>query len=186
MRFPVDVWTISLDDSNQKLLSEDEAVRAARFHFEQDRLRWTAARSALRLVLAKYLTVSAEALVLTKGAHGKPAVDGVEFNISHSHGWAMIAVSKTAPVGVDLEQIRERVDMARLLARLHEADLPTEREALFQRWTEREARTKAAGSPLMERPANDIIAVSLNAPPGFAASVALVGAIPEPSYCGSL
>lgn len=32
----------------------------------------------------------------------------------------------------------------------------------------------------------DIQAISINAPAGFAASVALVGMMPVPSYCGSL
>jgi 4'-phosphopantetheinyl transferase len=109
----------------------------------------------------------------------------VQFNISHSHGWAMIALSESIPVGVDLEAIRERVDMAKLLERLHEPNLPAERAALFQRWTEREARTKAIGSPLMERPPDHVHAVPLSAPEGFAASVALAGALPLPRYCAA-
>jgi len=96
----------------------------------------------------------------------------------------MIAVSRDISVGVDLEEIRDRVDMAKLLTRIDEKDLPTEKPALFQRWTEREARTKAAGSPLMKQPDPNIYAVPLTAPQNFAAAVALIDAIPEPVYCG--
>jgi 4'-phosphopantetheinyl transferase len=181
----VDIWTIALDAFAENLLSAEEAVRAARFHFERDRVHWTAARSALRRVLSDRLRVKPAEIEFTLGPHGKPAVTGVQFNISHSHGWAMIALSESVPVGVDLEAIRDRVDMAKLLERLHETDLPAERTALFQRWTEREARTKAIGSPLMERPPDHIRAVPLNAPEGFAASVALVGAVPLPRHCGA-
>jgi 4'-phosphopantetheinyl transferase len=179
----VDIWTVALEAFAENLLSAEEAARAARFHFERDCRHWTAARSALRRVLANRLRVKPAEIEFTLGPHGKPAVDGVQFNISHSHGWAMIAISESAPVGVDLEAIRERVDMAKLLERLHETDLPAERPALFQRWTEREARTKAIGSPLMERPPDHIHAVPLHAPEGFAAAVALMGALPVPRYC---
>jgi len=185
-RSPVDIWTVSLGALHVNYLSPDEKARAARFHFEQDRLHWIAARSALRLVLSRYLAVPPGEISFVLGTHGKPAVENsaVQFNLSHSRGWGMIAVSRDTPVGVDLEEIRDRVDMAKLLMRIDEKDLPTEKPALFQRWTEREARTKAAGSPLMKQPDPNIYTVPLAAPPNFAAAVALIDAIPEPVYCG--
>ena len=183
----VDIWTIPLDEPVRTVLSADEAARAARFRFERDRLHWTAARSALRTILARYVNLPAERLVFTLGPHGKPAIQQpIQFNLSHSHGWAMIAVSPTTPVGIDIEAIRENVPIAKLLVRTGETDLPSGHAALFQRWTLREARTKAAGIPLLEKPSEDIQAISINAPAGFAASVALVGMMPVPSYCGSL
>jgi 4'-phosphopantetheinyl transferase len=119
----------------------------------------------------------------TYGAHGKPAVPGVEFNISHSREWAMIAVAGAIPVGIDIEAIREDVDIAKLLGRIGEPGLAGSTRELFHAWTRREARTKALGAPLMEIPGGDVRALDLEAPAGFAASVALVGWDPVVRHC---
>lgn len=172
---PVDVWTIALDLARPLLLTEEETIRAARFRFERDRLRWTNARSALREVLARQLRAEPLNVRFTFGPHGKPAVEGVEFNISHSREWALIALAGSIPVGIDIEAIREDVDIAKLLRRIGEPGPEGSAKDLFQAWTRREAKTKALGIPLMEIPGEDVRAIDIEAPPGFAASVALVG-----------
>jgi 4'-phosphopantetheinyl transferase len=171
----VDVWTVALDLARPLWLTEEEKSRAARFRFERDRLRWGNARSALRAVLGGQLGVAPLDIQFTFGEHGKPAVVGVEFNISHSREWAMIAVAGAIPVGVDIEAIREDVDIAKLLARIGETGLERTTKELFHAWTRREAKTKSLGTPLMEIPGGDVRAVDIEAPAGFAASVALVG-----------
>lgn len=186
---PVDVWTVSLTDGSatRSLLSEDEIARADRFKFEADRVRWSAARSALRLVLSRYQNIDPARIAFHYGAHGKPALvsgGNIEFNLSHAGDWALIAVTRAVPVGVDIERIREKIDMAPLLGRLGESDLPAAREELYQRWTEREARSKAAGGALFDKPPDTICAVRLSAPDGYAASVALVGFDPLVRYRG--
>lgn len=178
----VSVRTIPLDEPREPLLVPEEEARAARFHFERDRARWINARSALRDVLARHLNVPPLDLRFTAGAHGKPAVEGVQFNLSHSGGWAMIAVSGDVPVGIDIEVIREGVDMARLLGRVGEPRHPAALAELFQRWTRREARTKALGTPLLHPPAGDLRVADLRAPQGLVASLALVGFDPDVFY----
>jgi phosphopantetheinyl transferase len=96
----------------------------------------------------------------------------------------MIAVSPGPPVGIDLEAIRENVDIARLLARIGETRLTGSRAELFQVWARREARTKAVGGPLMEIPVEDLRVTDLKAPEGFAAALALLGRDPAIHYCG--
>ena len=171
----MDVWTITLDAPRVAILTEEETIRAARFRFERDRLRWTNARSALRAVLGRHLRAEPLNVQFTFGPHGKPAVEGVEFNISHSREWAMIAVAGAVPVGIDIEAIREDVDIAKLLRRIGEPGSEGSAKELFQAWTRREAKTKALGTPLMEIPRQDVRAIDIDAPPGFAASVALAG-----------
>jgi 4'-phosphopantetheinyl transferase len=184
----VDVWTISLEDPRPAILLPEEQTRADRFRFERDRLHWTRARSALRSILSRRLDVSPLEITFELGPHGKPAVKGVEvgieFNLSHSGGWAMIAVSARAPVGIDLEAIRPNVNIADLLKRIGETELSGSRERLFQVWARREALTKAAGGPLMEIPEGDFRVVDLKAPAGFAAALAMAGCDPEVRYCG--
>ena len=181
----VDVWTVALDLARPLWLTEEESSRAERFRFERDRLRWGNARSALRAVLGGELGVAPLDVQFTFGPHGKPAVVGVEFNISHSREWAMIAVAGAIPVGVDIEAIREDVDIAKLLARIGEPGLVGSTRELFQAWTRREAKTKALGLPLMEITGGDVRAVDIGAPAGFAASVALVGWEPVVKYLGN-
>ena len=94
----------------------------------------------------------------------------------------MVAVTRGVPVGIDLEAIRENVDIARLLHRIGETQLTGTKDELFHVWTRREARTKAVGGPLMEIPTADLRVVDITAPPGFAASVALEGTDAEPRY----
>jgi 4'-phosphopantetheinyl transferase len=184
---PVDVWTISLAKPSPEHLSEDEIARANRFRFEEDRIRWIRARSALRLILSGYAGDEPSRLSFVVGTHGKPAllpVSDVEFNLSHAGDWALVAVTHGISVGVDIERIRANVDMAPLLIRLGETNLPETTQDLYQVWTRREARSKAAGGALFDQPAENARAVSLKAPDGYAASVALVSREPQVRYCG--
>jgi 4'-phosphopantetheinyl transferase len=174
---PVDLWTIPLTDPRPLVLSEDEETRAARFRFERDRIRWSRSRSALRNILAACIGRDPESLEFTYNANGKPSLTGIEleFNLSHAGDFAMVAVAKAVPVGVDIEKIRENVPMADLLSRLGETDLPNGIPELYARWTAREAKTKAAGGQLFVPTASNICPTPVPAPEGYAASVALVG-----------
>jgi 4'-phosphopantetheinyl transferase len=184
-RCPVHIWTLSLQVPRPLFLNPEEQTRANRFRFERDRVQWSHARSALREILARYCHARPMDLHFVAGEHGKPALEavpGIEFNLSHSHGWAMIAVTCGVPVGIDLEAVRENVDIAKLLARIGETQLTGDTGELFHVWTRREARTKSLGVPLTDIPTADLRVVDIQAPPGFAASVALEGIHPEPVY----
>lgn len=181
---PVDLWTIPLTRECPNRLSEEERARAARFKFEADRVRWTRARSALRILLSRYAGEDPTNLVFTYGKHGKPTLpfSSVQFNLSHSGDWAVVAVSRDVPVGVDIERMRPDVEMAPLLERLGERDLPQTAPELYAVWTRREAKTKATGGALFDPPAVDVCALDIQAPEGYAAAVALVGYRPAPEY----
>jgi 4'-phosphopantetheinyl transferase len=185
---PVDIWTVSLTTPAPSQLSDDEIARANRFRFEEDRVRWSRAHSALRLILSRYAGDDPFRLGFSYGPHGKPALhpfSDVEFNLSHAGDWAMIAVAQSVAVGVDIERIRANVEMAPLLERLGETGLPASRQELYQVWARREARSKAVGGALFDTPPDNIVAVALDAPAGYAAAVALVGHEPEVHYCGN-
>jgi len=184
---PVDIWTFNLNAGRTLVLTEEELARANRFVFEKDQRHWGQARTAMRTTLAGYLHCAPLDVSFVYGPNGKPAISpdqGVlEFNISHSRGWAMLAVVTSGfPVGIDLETIRANVDIAKLLRRLGEAEPTGTTEELFHLWTRREARTKALGGQLMLAPEGDLRVADVTAPAGFAASVALLGATPEPRH----
>ena len=159
------VWRIALDrgdgDSLRSGLSSDELARAARFHFERDRTRFSVARAALREILAHYLGASPAEIAFVYGDHGKPALappDGdLRFNLSHSHDLALCAVARGREVGVDVERIRElddleelsrRVFSAREQAALRRLPEPNRLAGFFTAWARKEAFIKALGEGL--------------------------------------
>lgn len=156
----VHLWQVALDQPAEAItLSDDEQARAARFVFERDRRRYVAARSALRAILAPYLSIRPDALRFQYNEHGKPAVPNtaVQFNLSHSHELALVAVTREAEVGVDVEHLRPVDDLAALAARNFSARenarwatvAPAQqRHAFFNAWTRKEAYLKALGSGL--------------------------------------
>jgi 4'-phosphopantetheinyl transferase len=141
----------------------DVLARAALFYFARDREHFIVARGVLRAILGCYLNRTPESLSFCYGSHGKPALagesdgDAIRFNVSHSHGVALYAVTRGREVGIDLERIRfdlpvveiaERFFSKREVAMLR--SLPTEarHQAFFRCWTHKEAYIKARGEGL--------------------------------------
>lgn len=142
-------------------LSEDEAARAARFHFERDRTRFVAARGLLRSLLGRLLGRDPAALGFAYGGRGKPSLDAasgeLHFNVSHSGGRGLFAFTRVGALGVDIEQERPLPDLESIVARyfsegesagllaLPEAQRPA---AFFRCWARKEAFIKATGDGL--------------------------------------
>jgi len=166
----VDIWRVGLDfpiDSLRMLesmLSEDETQRAARFHFPADRDRFIAAHGCLRDILTRYLPLEPRQLSFSTNAHGKPHLStgllrvsseyGLDFNLSHSRDFALVAITRNRQVGVDIEYIREEIfreEIARRFFSEQEVSellsLPSEQReaAFFNCWTRKEAYIKAHG-----------------------------------------
>lgn len=166
----VHVWRIALEVGDPLLarlrdtLADDERKRADRFHFEKDRRHFTAARGAMRILLAGYLTHRPEAVRFTYSNYGKPRLMDVDnpsdlrFNLSHSHGLALLAVTRGRDIGVDLERLRdmerdgeslaERFFSPREVGALRSLPPELRREAFFHCWTRKEAYIKAQGQGL--------------------------------------
>jgi len=170
----VDIWRICLARERPLHLTGAELERASRFHFEADRWHWSRAHSALRTILSRYTGIGPLDLEFQIGEHGKPALENPaapHFNLSHSGDWAL-----------DVERIRENVDIAALLRRLSETDLPENRDACFRRWAHREARSKAHGGPLMIMPPSDTYSADVEMDARYVAAVALIGRSPSTRY----
>ena len=143
-------------------LSDEERARAATFVRERDRQQSIGARALLRHVLARYLCVAPAAVPLALAPGGKPYLVGrsdVGFNVSHADGLALFVVGPSPDVGVDVERLRDDLDVASVAAivctpgeRDHLATLPPDarRRAFFECWTRKEAVAKAWGSGLAE------------------------------------
>lgn len=158
------VWRVDLSQHpaavDLETLSAAEHQRAQRFVFERDRRRYLAAHCALRELLARHTGRSRDELRFEEGRHGKPGLKGLptcEFNLSHSHDVALVALGDKAPIGVDVEMLRP-IDDAADLAALHftpaeqaswHAAPMADRDRLFlSGWTRKEACLKAIGTGL--------------------------------------
>jgi hypothetical protein len=148
-----------------------------------------AARAALGRILADALG-EPEAPSLVADENGKPRLAAepgrLAFNLSHSGGLALVALAPGGiDVGVDVERIKERRDLARLAARwLPESDAATvaavphaEQAAVFYpAWTRHEARVKCTGVGLAgEPPGDEVTALQVEIDDGYAAAVAIGG-----------
>ena len=160
----VDLWMFPLDvDPNERekfwqLLSDVERDRARRFKFDRDSVRFITAHAVLRMILSAYAAQSAEALDFSKGPKGKPALINVgapiEFNLSHSGGHGLVAVTGGNACGVDIEDIRPRISPLEIAGRFF-ADgenrwlnaLPADEtlKGFFRLWVVKEAIIKATG-----------------------------------------
>jgi 4'-phosphopantetheinyl transferase len=112
----------------------------------------------LRVILSRYCTGRPQDLVIQTTTKGKPFLSdepSIRFNLTHSHGRALVAVAKDREVGIDLEKVRPDVDVMSLARRfLSDRDVAFIEnggsEQLHQRflqaWVAREAVFKAAGT----------------------------------------
>ncbi len=167
-------------------LSPDERLRAQRFRFTEDRRRWTAARVLLRSVLARYVHVAPERLSFETGPHGKPAIvdaGTLRFNVSHSAQGALVAVACGREVGVDLERVRDDIDVVAIaqlvLGREAAANLErlaesARRTAFYEGWVRHEAGVKCLGVGLGGGPASphELALVDLDLGCGYAGALA--------------
>ena len=164
----VHLWRSNLERVTEEveqlstILSDEEIIRANRFYFPQHRQRFTVARATLRQILGYYLEIAPERVEFTYNSRGKPELAAnknrwLQFNLSHSEGWAIYGVTRDRRIGVDLERIRAVEDLEKLAERFYSAaeyqvisQLPAKEKeiAFFRGWTAKEAYLKATGEGL--------------------------------------
>lgn len=127
----------------------------------KDAALWRTAHIALRIALERFAGIGIREVAYVIDPGGRPrlaAADGLmpcpHFNLSHTGGYALIAVSHAGPVGIDLEadravsisgDRRQRIEAAAV--RLSpDQPLPVAPDARFlQAWVRLEAVAKAGG-----------------------------------------
>lgn len=153
----VDLWLWPLaQDAEPAILSAEERARADRFLHSRDAVAYRAAHVRLRHILGGYVGCDPVSLAFAIEANGKPTLPGgPSFNLSHSGGWAALAVTPTARLGVDIEAHRtvEAEVAQRFFSRSEQHDLAGVdgddwRAAFFRCWTRKEAFVKAVGDGL--------------------------------------
>ena len=163
----IHVWRVDLDNDwpvdLDQALAETDRTQAARFRFAVDRERFLAARASLRTILGRYLEFAPDALQFDLGAHGKPSLAKAQnsfdlnFNLTHSHELALIAITMGREIGVDVEfmradfagdEIAERFFSQAEITQLKSVTPESRLAAFFNCWTRKEAYIKARGEGL--------------------------------------
>ena len=168
----VHVWRASLKKSALQLdclyqtLSTDEQKKAKRFRFRKDRDHYVAARGLLRAILGRYLGIDPWQLRFCYGPHGKPAMisenaaETLNFNVSHSHEFALYAITQGRELGVDIEHLQTHLPDEHLgelffspreIKALHALPTHLKPRAFLSCWTRKEAYLKGKGQGLMHR-----------------------------------
>jgi 4'-phosphopantetheinyl transferase len=162
----IDVWQSPVRLPAEQLekyansLSAEERQRAAKFAIPDKYEEYVVSHGLLRKSLAHVLGRAVSEFEFDYGASRKPFLKKTDasqnpvFNISHSHGQVLVAISMNRNIGVDIEKIRNNVEYEKLALRFFSAaehaalmQLPeTQRvAAFFATWTRKEAFVKAVG-----------------------------------------
>ncbi len=208
----VQVWRIQLgrsESSRQEIgglldracavLTREERERAAGMRVGAPREEFVAGRGCLRRLLGAALEVDPRTVVLETGQYGKPRLRGeagIQFNVAHSKGVVLIALSRAGEVGVDVECLDPRVeliDVARTA--FHPADMMRiDRVAtqdgrlheFYRCWTRKEAVLKADGRGLSGPLGEFSIGDAVVAVPGTGVRYAIRGIDVGPLHLGAI
>lgn len=180
--YGVQIWTACPGEPDDAqwgelalLLDATEQVRAGQFRREADRRAYVLAHALRRAALARTLAVDPDEIAISHEATGRPVLTSpsapgdIFFSHSRSRDAVACAVTRAAPVGIDIESIDGVIADFDLLApyaalpdpRRCEAELgPYRSRQFFFYWTALEAFWKAAGTGLS--PANPRIRCAKN------------------------
>ena len=155
----VQVWRASLDVSPEAvehlraLLTPEELERTSRYRFPIHRDRFIVGRGYARRILGQYTNCPPDSVRFRFGAHGKPEVEGVSFNVAHADAHLLVAIG-TAAVGIDIEARRTIAELEGLVEQVFsesERDkwsripVAARPDFFLKLWTRKEALLKGIG-----------------------------------------
>ena len=166
----IHIWQVELSDVDPAALTQQtlawlqakEIARYERLVQQRHRLEFLLGKWLTRICLSEYTALAMGDWQFSYNAYGKPQPQpraglGVQtpcFNLSHSHGRAVLAVGRTPELGVDIEftgmkrrvaQIAHRYfaeEEIRALLALPHSDQPSR---FYELWSLKEAYIKARG-----------------------------------------
>lgn len=146
------------------LLNREERLQQKRFYFEKHRHQYLITRAMVRSVLSLYVNkIAPEKWNFKKNDYGKPSISNSSlsiplcFNISHTDGLVVMAVTLDQEIGVDVEYLPRLGKMLEIASSFFSPiemkqllDLPPEKQEhrFFDLWTLKEAYIKACGMGL--------------------------------------
>ena len=99
----------------------------------------------LRLLLARQVDQLPAELRIGYAGAGKPMLldHPLQFNLAHSGGLALLAITGRHPVGIDVEQVRSSIEIDSIAGRYF---APAEQALLRSLPAEQRVRTRSSGS----------------------------------------
>jgi 4'-phosphopantetheinyl transferase len=172
----IDLWcmpSVALDEGERRgqclgLLSDAERAAMSKIMLAEDRDRFLWTRATVRTVLSRYSDTAPQEWVFVTHRYGKPAIcerthgaGQPSFNLSHTRGALVLAVTRSRALGVDVEYEHacRRWDLAdadtlgpRELAALARLPAASQQQRALELWTLKEAYLKARGTGFALKP----------------------------------
>jgi 4'-phosphopantetheinyl transferase len=168
----VDLWflfvhdvfaTTGLTDLYRDFLTAQEKQQEQRFYFARDRHRYLLTRALVRTVLSRYIPIAASDWHFEPSAYGRPMIvnnheliRNLSFNISHTDGLIVLAVTRASLIGVDTEstcreislEVAHRYFSPKEVTALRALPVRLQRRRFLDLWTLKESYIKARGMGL--------------------------------------
>jgi 4'-phosphopantetheinyl transferase len=140
----------------------NEAERAARYRFAEDRARFVIGRALTRTSLGHYLGANPLSFPFAYTKREQPVLmrnENISFSITHTGDYVAVALTANARVGIDIEHARSKADLVALSKRILSTKdrrifttLPVADSlaAFFRIWTRKEAYLKARGEGISD------------------------------------
>lgn len=152
------IFRIAVENHFQKIkrelpevLSDREQEKAGRMFIQKDKERYAVSKFCLRTILSLCINKAPHEVDFIFHEHKKPTVKDIEFNISHTGDYVLIAISPK-PVGIDVEYLNREFDFKSILDitfSKKEIDFIGNDEVnptnFYVMWTRKEALLKASG-----------------------------------------
>jgi 4'-phosphopantetheinyl transferase len=160
---PESIEDVATREQLSRWLSVEERDRMQKFHAPRHRHTYLVAHALVRGALARELGCAPSELMFENNAFGKPNLvwpdtsAKLEFNLSHTEGMCVVALSNSSRVGCDVESLNQpdlEVDIARNFFTPEESEeilmhSPAQQvQRLLTYWTLKEAYIKAEGQGL--------------------------------------
>lgn len=162
----VDIWRVNIGSNLEytdvflKVLNPEEVKRSDKYFSKSDRNRFIISRGSLRYILAQYLNQPAAKIEFKVTGSGKPVINHpggsqLNFNLSDSADWVLIAIAKSA-IGIDVELIKPNFSYDEILhhnfseQEIYYIKQKDSLKRFFLLWTRKEAILKATGIGLTD------------------------------------
>lgn len=147
----------------EAFLDDEELAHSRRLRFPQHQREYILSHALLRTTLSQYADIAPTQWGLLRNASGKPylvetvGAERLRFNLSHTHGLSVCAVTLDCDLGVDVEFHANReslLDVAdhyfsqREIADLRALPKAVQGDVFFRYWTLKESYIKARGEGL--------------------------------------
>ena len=156
----IDIWNIDITAKSVNTgallckLCPSELLQVESIRHPQQQHRFTISHAAMRDILSRYSNMPAADIPITRDQHGKPRLDHLYFNLSHSRDQALLAVCNNREIGIDIEYINQKRKILGIAQRFFSAQefiwlqsqQPSQQiETFFHIWCMKEAYLKGIG-----------------------------------------